>query len=235
MSLIYINPYSFAGAATDPNFANVSLLLHGDGTNGSQTILDSSSTPKTVIVVGNTQISTDQSAFSGGSSIAFDGSGDYLTLPGGSAFEFGTGDFTIEMWVRAASLSGFQVLIDGRATGSSSPSQRFTAYTNGSSLVWVLDGTDYGGGTLATNTWHFIALSRNSGSVRAFNDGTQVGSTATNTSSLGIGASRPIIGGAGDVPTALNFNGFMEEIRFTKGVGRYTGNFTSPTAPFPDS
>ena len=67
MSLIYINPYSFAGAATDPNFANVSLLLHGDGTNGSQTILDSSSTPKTVTVVGNTQISTAQSAFSGGS------------------------------------------------------------------------------------------------------------------------------------------------------------------------
>jgi len=231
MSLIYINPYSFAGAATDPNFANVSLLLHGDST----PIIDSSPTPKTVTVVGNTQISTAQSAFSGGSSIAFDGSGDYLTLPGGSAFEFGTGDFTIEMWVRAASLTGFQILIEGRAVGSASVFQRWVVYTNGTSLLWNLNETDYGGGTLATNTWYFIALSKNSGSVRIFNNGTQVGSTATNTSFLGIGASRPIIGADGNVPTALNFNGFMEEIRLTKGVGRYTANFPTPTAPFPDA
>jgi hypothetical protein len=62
----------------DPVFNNVSLLLHGNGTNGSTTITDNSPTPKTVTAVGNAQISTAQSKF-GGASIAFDGTGDYLT------------------------------------------------------------------------------------------------------------------------------------------------------------
>ena len=76
MSIIYINPYRFAAAGPpDPDFANVSLLLHGDGTNGSTTIVDSSSSSKTVTAVGDAQISTAQSKF-GGSSIYFDGTGD---------------------------------------------------------------------------------------------------------------------------------------------------------------
>jgi hypothetical protein len=81
MSVIYINSYQFAAPAgpTDPYFSNVSLLLHGDGANGSTTIVDSSPSPKTVTAVGNAQISTAQSKF-GGSSLAFDGSGDYLTV-----------------------------------------------------------------------------------------------------------------------------------------------------------
>ena len=49
----------------DPLFNNVSLLLHGDGTNGFTTITDSSPTPKTVTAVGNAQISTAQSKFGG--------------------------------------------------------------------------------------------------------------------------------------------------------------------------
>ena len=77
---------------------NVSLLLHGNGTNGSTTITDSSPTPKTVTAVGNAQISTAQSKF-GGASIAFDGTGDYATVPSASAFDFGTADFTVEAWV----------------------------------------------------------------------------------------------------------------------------------------
>ena len=67
--------------AGDPFFfSNVSLLLHGDGTNGSTLIKDSSPRMNTVTAVGNAQISTAQSKF-GGSSIAFDGTGDSLTTP----------------------------------------------------------------------------------------------------------------------------------------------------------
>ena len=65
---------------TDPYRSQVSLLLHGDGANGSTTIVDSSPSPKTVTAVGNAQISTTQSKF-GGSSLAFDGAGDYLEAP----------------------------------------------------------------------------------------------------------------------------------------------------------
>ena len=88
----------------DPNFAFNSLLLHGDGTNGSTTIIDSSPSPKTVTAVGNAQISTAQSKF-GGASIAFDGAGDYLSTPDSSAFDF-PADFTIECHLYAVSWAG---------------------------------------------------------------------------------------------------------------------------------
>ena len=68
-----------ANADEDPYFNNVSLLLRGNGINGSTTIIDESATPKTVTVYGNAQISTAQSKF-GGASIYLDGTGDYLGL-----------------------------------------------------------------------------------------------------------------------------------------------------------
>jgi hypothetical protein len=83
---------------TDPYRSQVSLLLHGDGTNGSTTIVDSSPSPKTVTAVGDAQISTAQSKF-GGASIAFDGNGDYLDASSSNQYAIGTEDFTVEGWV----------------------------------------------------------------------------------------------------------------------------------------
>jgi hypothetical protein len=85
---------------SDPDFANVSLLLHMDGSNGSTTFPDSSSNGLTVTRYGNAQISTAQSKF-GGASAYFDGAGDYLELPNpNTAIGAVAGDFTIECWVR---------------------------------------------------------------------------------------------------------------------------------------
>ena len=83
---------------TDEYFSDVGVLLHGDGTNGSTAIVDSSTNNHTVNVNGNAQISTTKSKF-GGSSMYFNGSGDYLTIPNNSSFDFGYGDFTIEFWM----------------------------------------------------------------------------------------------------------------------------------------
>ena len=151
MSLIYVNPYSFV--ATDPNFADVSLLLHGNGTNGSTTITDSSPSPKTVTAVGNAQISTAQSKF-GGSSIAFDGTGDYLSVPNDGTLQMGSVDFTIEFWIYFNSLSGYQTPFDkgvvsagallmqtgngdGRINVYASGSLVFAESTNGSTATWT--------------------------------------------------------------------------------------------------
>ena len=86
-------------ATADPYYDNVSLLLHGDGTNGSTTIVDNSPSPKTMTALGNAQISTTESLF-GGSSLYFDGSGNdaIQTLPGND-FVYGTGPFTLEAWI----------------------------------------------------------------------------------------------------------------------------------------
>jgi hypothetical protein len=213
---------------TDPYRSNVSLLLHGDGTNGSTTIVDTSPSPKTVTAVGNAQISTAQSKF-GGSSIAFDGTGDYLSIASSAAFGFGTSDFTLEYFLRS-SLSGTYIHIDTRiAVPSETAPELYSVnanlfyYTNG---VQVITGTN----VLSVDTWHHIALSKSATSTRLFVDGQQVGSTYSDTKDYG--SARPLTIGATFQGTA-GLNGYIDALRITKGA-RYHSNFTPPTAPFPD-
>jgi hypothetical protein len=233
-----INPYRFAAAgATDPNFSNVSLLLHGDGTNGSTTITDSSGSPKTVTAFGNAQISTAQSKF-GGASIAFDGNGDYLTVPDSTAFNLGTGDFTIEAFTYTPNTTGFKAIVSKLDNGYGT----FILALNGSSFVYYMssNGTSWNvaqnvsGGTFTANTWNHVALVRNGSTFTPYLNGTAgttttfSGTLSTNTRALHIGAD------FGGVVTDF-MNGYIDELRITKGVARYTANFTPPTAPFPDS
>lgn len=215
----------------DPVFNNVSLLLHGNGTNGSTTITDSSPTPKTVTAVGDAKISTAQSKF-GGSSIAFDGTGDYLNVATGSAFSFDSSDFTIEFWIRFASVAGVQIFYDQRFAGGQGPQP--TLYTSGTSLYYFFNGSNrITISTIATNQWYHLALSKQGSSTRAFIDGVQGGTTYVDATAYTTGPS-VFIGNDTYTPTGFGFNGYIDELRITKGVARYTSNFTPPTAPFPD-
>jgi hypothetical protein len=207
----------------DPFRSQVSLLLHGDGTNGSTTITDNSPTPKTVIAVGNAQISTAQSKF-GGSSIAFDGSGDSLTAPI-SISNFGTGDFTIELWVYKNNT--VTAGIQEARVGGANP---WLWYFNGSKLEFYT-GTSYQStGNVPTLQWVHIAISRSSGVVRQFINGNKE-SENTITTDLTTAAASTLIMRSQD---ASPFNGYIDEYRVTVGVARYTANFTPPAAPFPD-
>jgi hypothetical protein len=224
----------------DPLFGSVSLLLHGNGTNGSTTIIDSSPSPKTVTAVGNAQISTAQSKF-GGASIAFDGTGDYLAAPGGSDFIFGTGDFTIEFWVNSSVLTTATIypnFVDFRplVTQGAYPTIFYNA--NASSLVYYVNtNAVISGGALLENTWYHIAVARASESTKMFVNGVQVGSTYNDSSNYTCGTNRPTIGAQGYNPDldTRKLTGYIDEFRITKGVARYTTNFTPPTAPFPDA
>jgi hypothetical protein len=229
MSVIYINPYSFA--ATDPNFADVSLLLHGDGTNGSTTITDNSPSPKTVTAVGNAQISTAQSKF-GGASIALDGTGDYLSTPATNAFVFGTGDFTIEFWIRFTVVTGVQVIYDQRPVNAAFVP---TIYTNNNTLNYLFNGlVAITLGTVTSAQWYHIAISKQGSSTKGFIDGTQGGSTYVDSTSYTSGPNLLIGQNSVNVNTPQFVNGYIDDLRITKGVARYTANFTPPTAAFPD-
>jgi hypothetical protein len=217
----------------DLSRSNVSLLLHGDGTNGSTTITDSSPSPKTVTAVGNAQISTAQSKF-GGASIAFDGTGDYLRVAeASSSFTFATDNFTIELWLYPSNLTGTVVILDWRNVGSFQ-GDRPTIYRTGSNLVF------FAGGELITGTsalinqlFQHIALTKSSGSTRLFVNGTQVGSTYSDSKNYLSPQGGAIYAGAvGN--GAAGMAGYIDDLRITKGVARYTANFTPPTAPFPD-
>jgi hypothetical protein len=214
----------------DPQFGSVSLLLHGDGTNGSTTITDNSPTPKTVTAVGNAQISTAQSKF-GGASILFDGTGDYLDVGSNSAFGYGLSDFTIEAWVYRNVSSALQVIIDQRAGVVTQLAP--TLYFNATSLFYYANGGNrITGGVVPASQWVHIALSRSGTSTKLFINGLQGGSTYSDSNNYIDSPAR--VGGANDGSSVASLNGYLDDIRITKGVARYTANFTPPTAPFPD-
>lgn len=88
--------------------------------------------------------------------------------------------------------------------------------------------------TPATNTWYHVAVSRQGTSLRAFIDGTQLGTTQTNSVNYVRVNSDPLYIGQYFAGSANRYlNGYIDDLRITKGLARYTANFTPPTAPFP--
>ena len=186
--------------------------------------------------VGNAQISTAQSKF-GGASMLFDGSGDRLYGPSNQNFNFGTGDFTIEFWVNPISQGGHgssnnDCLIDFRP-GSNGVYGTLYIFSNGTGVYWYVNSANrITGGAISNSVWTHIALCRASGSTRLFLNGTQSGSTYTDSNNYLV--SPIMIGEFNDGTGGGNFNGYIDDLRITKGYARYTANFTPPTAPFPD-
>jgi len=194
--------------------------------------------------VGNAQISTTQSKF-GGSSMYFDGTGDWLLAPNNAIYDFGTGDFTIEFWARFDSVGSFIYFIT-EGTGINGAPNLKTAgwsviYTSPNLQLQRYDGstqTIYSfAWTPATGTWYHVAMSRYASSLRCFINGSQIGTTQTSTDSFNrINTTDPLTigtGVSGGSPGAnYSFNGYMQDIRLTKGIARYTSNFTPPTTAF---
>ena len=217
--------------AVDPDFADVSLLLHMDGSNGSTTFTDSSSNGLTI---GNpsslVSIDTAQSKF-GGASAKFDGS-ESLVAPDtstSSVFAMGTGDFTMECWFRISSHTGAVRTLMEFFDGSDKASVCIGA---GDTMTVRLSGTQITGTTSpAVDTWHHVALTRSSGDHRLFLNGTQEGSTWNN--SYNQGNARIDIGQ--NSSGSQSFTGWMDDLRITKSIARYTSSFTPPTEAFPNS
>ena len=205
----------------DPYYSNVSLLLHMDGSNNSTTFTDSGPSAVSVTAIGNAAISTTQSKF-GGASGAFDGSGDYLSCTLGA---FGANDFTIETWVRMTSFANYRMLYDSR-TGDGDTSG-FTWSVNSSGQLFLFLGTFVlTAGTLTTNTWSHVALTRASGTWRMFLDGTLLTGTYSNAGNI----TRTAVRIGMDWATLYGTNGYLDDYRITNGVARYTASFTAPTS-----
>jgi hypothetical protein len=186
--------------------------------------------------VGNAQISTSVKKYGTGS-MSFDGTGDWLITdaPSTQLQAFGTGDFTIEMWVYVNSVAPtFQHIYDGRpaSTDGAYPCIRLSSAT----LQYIVSGSvQITGPSLSVNTWYHLAVSRVASQTKMFVNGTQVGSTYADTTSYLNPASRPVIGGWGyNLSGGYEFNGYIDDLRISKGIGRYPYNFTPPTAEFPN-
>ena len=186
-------------------------------------------TPKTISVFGDAQVSTVQKKFGLGS-IAFDGTGDYLTIPSNTDFAYATGTFTIEMWVYRVGGGANQVLLDQRTANPTNHAP--VIFINASNALQYNDGAASvitGATTVPLNAWSHVALSRSGTSTRLFLNGVQQGSTYTDTRNY---IQTPIRIGIRFDQSTQAFNGYIDELRVTKGVARYTSNFTAPSAPF---
>ena len=209
----------------DVYYPQTSLLMHFNGTNGSTTMTDNSKNNFTVTSVNGAAISTAQSKF-GGASGLFDGTDDYLSIPSNAAFNFGTGDFTVEFWVYpTTTMPAFTKLV----TGLDSTFTIETQSTDNKLWVTYFNSTILASTTaLSNNVWTHFAAVRSSGILTLYVNGTSSGSTS---SSYNFG-SFLYIGGR---PSSQYFTGYIDEFRVTKGIARYTGNFTPSTTQFLDS
>ena len=187
---------------------------------------------------GDAATSTTQVKFAGTKSIAFDGTGDYISAEDDASFSFGTGDFTVECWLfhQNASASYYDLIGTARNSaymGSNRGGWIFSYYHNAGTVKfgyqysssWVSENSFTQ--TLNADTWYHLAISRQGNQLKCFVDGTQVGSTITNSSN--IISTEPLTIGTG-AGTSTYVNGYMQDVRITRGLARYTANFTPPTA-----
>jgi len=177
--------------------------------------------------VGNAQISTTQSQW-GGSSMYFDGTGDKLLIRNIPELRFGTGDFTIEMWVYLAATGAYQALVEARASNTST---QYGLYISDVDKPYWYDGTSKTSSiAVSGSTWTHIAFVRSSGTLKIYVGG-QEGFSGSFTTDVSPTAVYGIGGRSFDNTTYLN--GYINDLRVTKGVARYTTAFTPPTAAFP--
>lgn len=219
---------------SDKYFANVVLLCGFNGADGATAFTDESSAARTATFVGNAQLDTAQAKF-GSASLLLDGTGDYVTFPNSADLQIAGQDFTIEAWVRIAA-TGRVHTITNKRDGSGAEEHSFSidtsnhfsfsAYSSGAPIA-TMTGTT----ALATGAWYHAAASR-SGSNWYLHVGGVLESTATSASAASTNTGVFHVGRDG-FNTARDFQGWIDEVRFTKGISRYgAANFLPPRGPF---
>lgn len=213
--------------------SNTKLLLHMNGTDGSTTFTDSSASANAVTAIGNAQIDTAQSKF-GGASGLFDGSGDYLSMPDSADFAFGSGDFTIDLWVRFNTIQNTTFY----AQSSSGAAWCSFYYQPAVNRLWFEEGggtgiSFFGTWTPSTNTWYHLALVRNGNNWNIYVNGTSIAST-TNSGTMTNFTGSVYVGEdpTGNSAVHGSLDGWMDEVRVVKGAAGWTSNFTPPTTAY---
>jgi len=186
-------------------------------------------TAKNVLeTVGNAQISTTQSKF-GGSSMYFDGTGDYLSAtPKIQSNAMQGGNATIEMWVYSAnSSSSLKCLVDTRSAQNTDTG--YGIYQIANHVVIYGSGVKGNAASQLTgNAWVHLAVTRANTTNYVFING-----TLYNTFSYGNTLTSSNITIASDVAGGNAFTGYIDDLRITNGFARYTANFTPTTTTFP--
>lgn len=215
----------------------VKSLLHFNGADASTTITDVSG--KTWTAGGNAQLDTAQSKF-GGSSLLLDGTGDYISTPDHADFFF-DGDWTIDFWGRFATLPATNVtyVVYAQQTDANkffyfairdAAGQKqllFRYYTDAPAVNSTLTFNT----SLSTNTWYHFAMERVGLDIRAFQGGTQLGTSQVFSPAMLNFTGTVYVGILSD-GSSSPYNGWMDELRVTKGLGRYGTGYSVPQSEY---
>lgn len=205
------------------------LLIKAFGANGSTTFKDFSQSGHVITAGGNAQMSTTQAKFPP-VSMGFDGTGDYLTVPDSDDWNFGSGNFTIDFWVRFNSATGPQSFFYHETDSNNrywfsletGPS-RLRFYHETAGVTTILHQTNW---TPSTGIWYHLALVRNGNDFTTYVDGLSIGTT-TDTDVIGNWTGLVYVGNIAAATQGVN--GWMDNLRISKGIARWTANFTPPT------
>lgn len=219
-------PYYFE-ASSDPYWDSVVCLMHFD-----EDITD---------VTGKTWTISGSAPFVAGKY------GDALKTTNGhlraassawNDLSYSEGDFTVELFMKAESVSSRSAIISHEYTGSSSRMPIVIGIggvggTSGENLWFGLYSGSWKGEETSFSPvlgrWYHVAATREGDTYRLFIDGTIVGHFISN--AVAIPANDFLIGRRWDTAHNPNFDGVIDELRITKGVARYTEGFSPPEAP----
>jgi hypothetical protein len=241
----------------DPIYGNVSLLLHGNESGGQ--FIDSSPTPKIISKRGNAApgspgggtpiYPSGNSSF--GNAIAFDGTGDYLTADFTIDWKFlhdNSTSWTAELWhYRNTNLTGSKAIFETDSRSAEVGLVLFSTNNFAGDICCYITRGASGSIFVATsaqavlqaNTWQHIAVVFEAGStalLTIYVNGVQAASSSTTTFNFSKSIPTNTLNiGRSFSGSSLDFNGYIDDLRITKGIARYTANFTPPTAPFPDA
>ena len=206
------------------------LFTTGSSTNNN-TFVDSSTNSHTITAAGNATHLSLSPYRHGGYSTYFDGTGDYITAPTNTSFDFSTGDFTIEAWINIPDVTSTWLAFISRGYSQNGGWRLYKNTGNNNLRFYYTDSgtTSYieaSSTGLTNNTWHHITVVRNSSTTKIYVDGVEKGSGTISTS-LNPG-SYAIEIGSGVVTSSFPITGYMTDVRIVKGTAVYTSAFTPP-------
>jgi Concanavalin A-like lectin/glucanases superfamily len=214
------------------------LLLHFDGNDGDTTTTDSSPTAKLPSFGGTASIDTAESKF-GGSSLLLPGAsnGSYCSVPTSGDFNLGNGEWTVDFWFKrgAPPYPSAAYMFSKHHTGIEGFMFYGRSYVEGHVGITVyVDAAFTGIGSSifpdTPPTWHHYAAVRAGTTLMLFVDGI-MSTPKTLTGSINW-SPEPLYIGKISTNTNERFKGWIEEFRFSKGIARWTANFSPPTAPY---
>jgi len=210
------------------------LLLHCDGADASTTFIDSATGKTVTVSSGSPQIDTAQAKFGTGSLLLANATSDQIRLADSADWNFGSGDFTVDFWIRIPANPGASNGIISQYTAGFfrivmvSGSKIYWDCTAGGSSRWEL----WGNTVISDNTWAHVACVRYGNTQKIYVDGVAQTSTGNYAGALDD------LSGPFNIGLDAGFgvlSCWLDEIRVSKGIARWTTNFTPPTRAYSKS